>query len=103
MLRSFVFSAEEDKNRVVKVWSKTLQQLNYLLLEKKLFPLGGKCPGFSVSFGLRSQGYNYGNFALPNARTEFSLTLKPLLTFIGLNQTLESQVMKQNSNLINTT
>lgn len=47
---------------------------------KKLFPFGGKCPGFSVSFGLRSQGYNYGNFALPNARTEFSLTLKPLLT-----------------------
>jgi len=60
--------------------------------KKKLFPLGGKCQGFSaVSFGLRSQDYNYGNFALPNARTEFSLlTLRPLLTFIGLNQTLES-------------
>ena len=74
-------------------------------IEKKLFPLGGKCtcPGFSMSFGLRSQGYNYGNFALSNARTEFSLTLKPLLTFIGLNQTLECQVMKQNSNIINTT
>ena len=72
-------------------------------IEKKLFPLGGMCPGFSVSFGLRSQGYNYGNFALSNARTEFSQTLKPLLTFIGLNQTLECQVMKQNSNIINTT
>ena len=72
------FRWKEIKNRVVKVWSKTLQP-------KKVFPLGGKCPGFSVSFGLRSQGYNYGNFALPNKRTKFSLTLKPLLTFIGLN------------------
>ena len=94
------FSAEEDKNRVVK--NATAVKLSSIG-KKKLFPLGGKCPGFSVSFGLRSQGYNYGNFSLPKARTEFSLTLKPLLTFIGLNQTLESQVMKQNSNLINTT
>ena len=70
---------------------------------KKAVSSRGKCPGFSVSFGLRLQGHNYGNFALPNAKTEFSLTLKPLLTFIGLNQTLESQVVKQNSNLINTT
>ena len=31
--------------------------------KKKPFPLGGKCPGFSVSSGLRSQGYNYCNFA----------------------------------------
>jgi len=60
---------------------------------KKLFPLGGKCSGFSVSFGLRWQGYNYGNFALPNARTEFRLTLKPLLAFTGLNETPDSQVM----------
>ena len=75
MLRFFsFFRRKKIKNRVVKVCSKTLQPCNYLLLEKKLFPLGGKCPGFSVSFGLRLQGYNYGNFALPNARTEFSLT-----------------------------
>ena len=105
MLRSdFFFRRKKIKKiELLKCGLKHYSREIHLLLEKKLFPLGGKCPGFSVSFGLRSQGYNYGNFALPNVRTEFSLTLKPLLTFIGLNQTLESQVMKQNSNLINTT
>ena len=98
------FSAEENKKiELLKCGQKRYSREIIFYWKKKLFPLGGKCPGFSVSFGLRSQGYNYGNFALPNAGTEFSLTLKPHLTFIGLNQTLESQVMRQNSNLINTT
>ena len=54
---------------------KNATAVNLSSIGKKVFPLGGKSPGFSVSFGLRSQGYNYGNFALLNVRTEFSLTL----------------------------
>ena len=97
------FSEEEDKKiELLKCGPKRYSREIIFYWKKKLFSLGGKCPGFSVSFSLRSQGYNYGNLALPNARTEFSLTLKPLLIFIGLNQTLEPQVMKQNLNLINT-
>ena len=91
------------RKKLLKCGQKRYSREIIFYWKKKLFALGGKCPGLYASFGLRSQGYNYGNFALPNARTEFSLTLSPLLTFIGLKQTLESQVMSQSSNLSNTT
>jgi len=87
MLRSnFFFGGRRQKIELLKCGQKRYSREIISYWKKKLFPLGAKCQGFSVSFGLRSQGYiNYGNFALPEARTEFSLTLKPLLHRVKSN------------------